>query len=181
MTKEKWNGRQLLVGIDIGSTTTKAVATDKAGEEILYTDYRRHHANQVQSVICVLKQLNERFPAARIRLALTGSGAKSIADRLGLPFVQEVVANSIALREKYPQVRTAIELGGQDAKIIFFHKEDKTGELNVTDMRMNGTCAGGTGAFIDEAAAILKVPAESFEKLASQGKNVFDISGRCGV
>ena len=110
MTKEKWNGRQLLVGIDIGSTTTKVVATD----------YRRHHANQVQSVICVLKQLNERFPAARIRLALTGSGAKSIADRLGLPFVQEVVANSIALREKYPQVRTAIELGGQDAKIIFF-------------------------------------------------------------
>ena len=100
MTKEKWNGRQLLVGIDIGSTTTKVVATDKAGEEILYTDYRRHHANQVQSVICVLKQLNERFPAARIRLALTGSGAKSIADRLGLPFVQEVVANSIALREK---------------------------------------------------------------------------------
>ena len=181
MTKEKWNGRQLLVGIDIGSTTTKVVATDKAGEEILYTDYRRHHANQVQSVICVLKQLNERFPAARIRLALTGSGAKSIADRLGLPFVQEVVANSIALREKYSQVRTAIELGGQDAKIIFFHKEDKTGELNVTDMRMNGTCAGGTGAFIDEAAAILKVPAESFEKLASQGKNVFDISGRCGV
>ena len=181
MAKEKWNGRQLLVGIDIGSTTTKVVAADKVSGEILYTDYRRHHANQVQSVIHILKQLSEAFPAARIRLALTGSGAKTIADRLGLPFVQEVVANSIVLREKYPQVRTAIELGGQDAKIIFFRKDAKTGELSVSDMRMNGTCAGGTGAFIDEAAAILKVPAQSFEDLAAQGKNVFDISGRCGV
>ena len=125
MTKEKWNGRQLLVGIDIGSTTTKVVATDKAGEEILYTDYRRHHANQVQSVICVLKQLNERFPAARIRLALTGSGAKSIADRLGLPFVQEVVANSIALRENIPRFGQRLSWEGRMPKSFFSTKRIK--------------------------------------------------------
>ena len=177
MTEE----RQLLVGIDVGSTTTKIAAARETDQELVYWEYRRHNASQAQSVIDGLERLARRFPGVRFRAAMTGSGAKTIAESLGLPFVQEVVANSIVLRKQYPQVRTAIELGGQDAKIIFFSKEESTGALHVSDMRMNGSCAGGTGAFIDEAASILKVPVEEFDALAAAGQEVFDISGRCGV
>ena len=86
-----------------------------------------------------------------------------------------MVANSIVLRRRYPQVRTAIELGGQDAKIIFFHKESEDGPLTVSDMRMNGSCAGGTGAFIDEAASILKIPVEEFNQYAAERNLRFTI------
>lgn len=121
------------------------------------------------------------FQNARIRLALTGSGAKHLAEALGCCYIQEVVANSIALQKEYDNVGTAIELGGQDAKMIFFRRDPATQTLNVADMRMNGSCAGGTGAFIDEIASILKVPVEEFNELASQGSCIYDISGRCGV
>ena len=181
MTEDKRQSRRLIAGIDVGSTTTKVVAVDEDTREILYSNYKRHNADQVQSVIDGLRRLAEEFPGLSLRLAMTGSGAKTIAEALHLPFVQEVVANSLVLREQYPQVRTAIELGGQDAKIIFFRWEKESNSLNVSDMRMNGTCAGGTGAFIDEAASILKVPVEEFDRLAAEGKSVFDISGRCGV
>ncbi|MDR2795910.1 MAG: acyl-CoA dehydratase activase, partial [Spirochaetaceae bacterium] len=110
-----------------------------------------------------------------------GSGGKPIADALGVPYVQEVVANAIAVRTFYPQTRVAIELGGQDAKIVFFYYDEHTRKLAASDMRMNGSCAGGTGAFIDEIAALLRVPVEEFENLASKGGAVYDISGRCGV
>lgn len=171
----------VLVGIDVGSTTTKVVVADAKTRDILFSDYERHHADQIRSVERAINLVKERFPGAVFRTALTGSGAKNLSEELKLSYVQEVVANSIALRECYSDVGTAIELGGQDAKIIFFGRDAKTGELNVADMRMNGSCAGGTGAFIDEIAAILKVPVEEFDALASQGKNVYDISGRCGV
>ena len=170
----------MLVGIDIGSTTTKIAVVDASAEKLIYSDYRRHHAKQRQSVCDALERLESRFPGAQVRIALTGSGSKYIAELLDVPFTQEVVANSIAIRKHYPQTNTAIELGGQDAKIIFFHK-DAAGESSVSDMRMNGSCAGGTGAFIDEVASILKVPIEEFDALARQGTTVYDISGRCGV
>ena len=152
MTEDKRKSRRLLVGIDVGSTTTKFAVVDEDTREILYSNYKRHNADQVQSVICGLRGLAEEFPGQPMRFSMTGSGAKTIAEALHLPFVQEVVANSLVLREQYPQVRTAIELGGQDAKIIFFRWEKESNSLSVSDMRMNGTCAGGTGAFIDEAA-----------------------------
>ena len=110
-----------------------------------YSDYQRHGAQQVKSVRRLLKQLLSQLPDIRCCLALTGSGAKELADRLHLPYVQEVVANSIAIRRLYHEVRTAIELGGQDAKIIFFRQSEGENELQVSDMRMNGSCAGGTG------------------------------------
>ena len=179
MTEEMNNRQTLLVGIDVGSTTTKAAVID--GKRLVYADYRRHNASQVQSVCHALKKLGEQFPGRQLRLAMTGSGAKPIAEVLGVPFIQEVVANAIALRENYPDVRTAIELGGQDAKIIFFREKKEDGTLDVSDMRMNGSCAGGTGAFIDEIASILKTPVEEFNALAEQGTGVYDISGRCGV
>ncbi len=194
----------LHVGIDVGSTTTKIVVVDKEKslqnlsyakeesqiekntklqKEILYSNYERHNADQVKSIYLALKKLKDKFKntEVKVHLALTGSGAKILAELLGISYVQEVVANSIALRRQYKEVGTAIELGGQDAKIIFFGKDEKTGDLNVADMRMNGSCAGGTGAFIDEVASILRVPIEQFNELAKQGDSVYDISGRCGV
>ncbi|MBQ7841022.1 MAG: 2-hydroxyacyl-CoA dehydratase [Lachnospiraceae bacterium] len=172
---------ELLVGIDIGSTTTKIVAVDLKSKDIVYSDYQRHNAHQLQSMEAALEKFQLQFPQSQIRLCLTGSGAKPLAEGMELPFVQEVVANSIALKKYYKSVGTAIELGGQDAKIIFFHKDSQTGQTSVSDMRMNGSCAGGTGAFIDEVASILKVPVEKFNSLAAQGSCVYDISGRCGV
>ena len=171
----------LHIGIDIGSTTTKIAALDTRLNRVVHSDYQRHHADQVKSVASALGELAARFPDAQCHLAMTGSGAKKLADRLGLPYVQEVVANSIALRSKYEDVGTAIELGGQDAKIIFFRKNADSGQLEVADMRMNGSCAGGTGAFIDEVAAILHVSIEEFDALAAKGDCVYDVSGRCGV
>ena len=170
---------EFIVGVDIGSTTTKIVALDSTSGALEFSDYKRHHASQVKSVIRAFTMLKEKFPDGHFRIAMTGSGSKPVAKALGLPFVQEVVANSIALRTQYSSVRTAIELGGQDAKMIFFGTED--GRIKVNDMRMNGSCAGGTGAFIDEVASILKVPIKDFNDLASKGSCVYDISGRCGV
>lgn len=172
---------RLLVGIDIGSTTTKIAAVDPESREMVYSAYKRHRAAQVKTAGAMLEELSRSFPDAKLKLCLTGSGAKPLAERLGVSFIQEVVANSVALRKNYEQVGTAIELGGQDAKIIFFERDRQNRELKVYDMRMNGSCAGGTGAFIDEVATILKVPAEEFDTLARKGRCVYDISGRCGV
>ena len=154
---------------------------DPCDGRILYSDYRRHQADQVQSVIYVLEQLKNQFPHTLFRVGMIGSGAKPIAEQLGVPFIQEVAANAEALKSQYENIGTAIELGGQDAKMIFSREDENTGALNVADMRMNGSCAGGTGAFIDEIASVLKVPVEEFNSLAAEGKCVYDISGRCGV
>ena len=171
----------ILVGVDVGSTTTKVTVLDAVSHQVLFSDYKRHQANQKKSVLRALMLVEEQFPNAAVQITLTGSGAKTISERLQVPYIQEVVANSIALKKQYKEVGTAIELGGQDAKIIFFRTEQETGNLTVADMRMNGSCAGGTGAFIDEIAAILKTPVEELDALASQGTCVHDISGRCGV
>ena len=175
------NTKEYLVGIDVGSTTTKIAAVDPDSGEIIYYDYRRHGSAQLDSVCAALERFGDRYPEALIRIAMTGSGAKPVADLLNLDFTQEVVANAIALRRLYKDVGTAVELGGQDAKMLFFRKDDRTGELQVGDMRMNGSCAGGTGAFIDEVASILKTPVEKINELASNGSTVYHISGRCGV
>ncbi|MCD7736189.1 MAG: acyl-CoA dehydratase activase, partial [Lachnospiraceae bacterium] len=181
MPKNTSDSRMFLVGIDVGSTTTKIVAADSERKQIVYSDYKRHNAAQVYSVCLALDAFKKEFPDAELRLAVTGSGGGEVAERLNVPYIQEVVANSIALRAYYDEVGTAIELGGQDAKMIFFNRDAATGALNVSDMRMNGSCAGGTGAFIDEIAAVLKTPVEEFNALAEQGTCVYDISGRCGV
>lgn len=171
----------LLVGVDIGSTTTKLAVMTEDTKEMLYTSYRRHNSNQIKSVREAFQNLAEKFPDARLRIAVTGSGARPVSKGLHVPFIQEVVANSLVLRQEYPNVRTAIELGGQDAKIIFFRQNEGENELQVSDMRMNGSCAGGTGAFLDEVASILKIPSEQFHELSEKGTCVYDISGRCGV
>ena len=183
MERNRDNGgtAPVLLGIDIGSTTTKIAALEEESGKLLYADYRRHHAEQKRSVIQALKEFERNFPGRSAFLAMTGSGAKPAAEDAGVPFIQEVVANSVALVKYYGNVGTAIELGGQDAKILFFRKDEVSGKPVVEDMRMNGSCAGGTGAFIDEIASLLRVPPEEFSALAEKGTTVYDISGRCGV
>ena len=154
---------------------------DAEQKKALYSVYKRHHACQADTVKSVLTGIRFRFPDARFYAAVCGSGGKPIADALCSPYVQEVVANAVAVRTFYPQTRVAIELGGQDAKIVFFYYDEHTRRLTASDMRMNGSCAGGTGAFIDEIAALLRIPVEDFEALASKGSAVYEISGRCGV
>lgn len=174
--------RQTLnIGFDVGSTTVKAVALDPLSGSVLYREYKRHGARQAQTLAESLKAIADRFPNAQFLCAITGSGAAPLAEALGVPFIQEVVANSIAIRRFYPQARTAIELGGQDAKMIFLAPDPQTGTMTVSDMRMNGSCAGGTGAFVDEIANLLRIPVEKFNASAEQGSHVYDISGRCGV
>ncbi len=169
------------VGIDVGSTTTKIVVIENESGELLMSDYTRHHSMQLESVERALKLVDGKFPGTSFYAAITGSGAKNLAEELNISYIQEVVANSIILKKRYPKVGTAIELGGQDAKIIFFQEDQNTGKQKVSDMRMNGSCAGGTGAFIDEIASLLKTPIEQFDTLAAKGTTVYDISGRCGV
>ncbi len=168
------------VGIDVGSTTTKAVVVRPGTDDVLYSEYKRHGGMQAKSVRAAIGRVAERFAGA-IRMVVSGSGAAPIAERLGVPFIQEVVANACAVRTRYPEANCAIELGGQDAKMVFFRRNTTTGQLEVADMRMNGSCAGGTGAFIDEVASLLKVPVEQFNELASRGTTLYEISGRCGV
>ena len=179
--QERQNSEYYLVGIDVGSTTTKVTAADPDTGEIIYADYRRHHAEQLKSVQEGVKRLADSVLGRSFRAVMTGSGAKVIADAAGIPFIQEVVANALALRTRYREVGTAIELGGQDAKIVFFRKDKESGRLEVDDMRMNGSCAGGTGAFIDEVAEVLRIPIGEFNSAAGRGTCVYDISGRCGV
>ncbi|MDO4266820.1 MAG: acyl-CoA dehydratase activase, partial [Eubacteriales bacterium] len=181
MRETEKNNSPLLIGIDVGSTTTKVAAVAKKWHKLLFSDYARHHAAQLESIKRALKLVKDKFPKTDIHLALTGSGAKILSEKLGVPYIQEVVANSIALKSLYSHVGTAIELGGQDAKMIFFNRSERKNSLSVADMRMNGSCAGGTGAFIDEVASLLKVPVEKFDELAAKGSCVYDISGRCGV
>lgn len=172
---------ELWVGVDIGSTTVKIAIVEPSTKELLFSEYRRHNAKQAKTAHSLITKAYEDYPNKEFEIAICGSGGKSISDILKTHFVQEVVANSIIIKEKYPQTRTAIELGGQDAKIIFFTHDKKTNEISASDMRMNGSCAGGTGAFIDQIAKLLQIDVEEFESLASQGKTIYNISGRCGV
>ena len=169
------------LGIDVGSTTAKTVVFDPLAQRVLFSRYVRHNAHQVETVATLLRTVAKEFPGCSFRLVACGSGGTTIADALGVPFVQEVVANSLAVRRDHENVRCAIELGGQDAKMVFFERDEKSGATTVADMRMNGSCAGGTGAFIDEMAALLKVPVEQFDELAARGQSVHQVSGRCGV
>ncbi|ADN02491.1 acyl-CoA dehydratase activase [Spirochaeta thermophila] len=173
--------RELLVGLDVGSTTVKAVVLDPDSHEVLHARYRRHQAEQGRCSLELLEEVEARFPGVSLRVSVCGSGGEGIARALGAFFVQEVVANAVAVRIWYSHVRVAIELGGQDAKVIFFTRDERTGQLVASDMRMNGSCAGGTGAFIDQVAELLGISIEEFERYAAAGRTVYDISGRCGV
>jgi len=172
---------ELWVGVDVGSTTVKIAVVNPDTGGLLHSRYQRHNAMQAKTVRELLEEAHKLFENKHFTVSFCGSGGQPFAEKTGSFFVQEVVANSLAVREMYPETRVAIELGGQDAKVIFFEKDKTTGKLLASDMRMNGVCAGGTGAFIDQVAELLRIKTEEFEDFASRGEKVYEISGRCGV
>ncbi|MDQ1289386.1 MAG: hypothetical protein QG622_2952 [Actinomycetota bacterium] len=161
----------LAVGLDAGSTTVKLVALD--GDRVVLHGYRRHHADVWGEVTRLLETLAGSFPQAEARFAVTGSAGLGIADRLGLPFVQEVIAGTGATARLLPDADVAIELGGEDAKITYLGSSP--------EQRMNGTCAGGTGAFIDQMASLLRTDVTGLDRLASGFEHLYPIASRCGV
>ncbi len=175
------NPDTLWAGIDVGSTTLKIAVIEPETRKLLHAVYRRHGAKQSACARELLAEAHDKFPDARFNVAVCGSGGRIIAKAIEAHYIQEVVANSLAIREFFPDTRVAIELGGQDAKVVFFHHDQHSGQLMASDMRMNGSCAGGTGAFIDEVASLLKITSTEFNSYAERGKTVYPISGRCGV
>ncbi|MCK5735662.1 MAG: CoA activase, partial [Spirochaetaceae bacterium] len=173
--------KALLVGIDVGSTTVKIAVLDPDNLQVLHSRYERHNAEQAVAVRNLLTEAHELFPENDFIPTFCGSAGQPYAEVTRGFFLQEVVANTLAIKAFYPETRTAVELGGQDAKVIFFEKDETRDQLTASDMRMNGSCAGGTGAFIDQIAELLHIKTEDFNAYAQRGKTVYEISGRCGV
>lgn len=160
------------LGIDVGSTTVKAAVLDDKNN-LLYSCYRRHFSDLGATLEKVFHDLYSAFGNHLVSIAVTGSGGLALSENLDFPFVQEVVAGSKAVRAYFPDVAAVLELGGEDAKLTFFE-----GGL---DQRMNGICAGGTGAFIDQMALLLKTDPRGLDKLAENYKVIYPIAARCGV
>jgi len=172
--------KPLRVGLDIGSTTVKAVVLDQSDSlgDTIFSDYRRHHANVRATVAGLLvdihKELEQRGRGDEpIRLAITGSGGLTLADNMHVPFIQEVIAETEAIDKEYPQADVIIELGGEDAKITYLKP--------TPEQRMNGSCAGGTGAFIDQMSTLLDTDASGLNDMAKDYKTLYPIASRCGV
>ena len=159
-------------GIDIGSTTVKLVLLDETGERV-FEEYRRHCAHTRETLADLLSDAREQVGDCMLLPGITGSGALGLSRALEIPFVQEVVAVATALRTRFPGTDVAIELGGEDAKIIYFS--------GSPEERMNGVCAGGTGSFIDQMAALLQTDAEGLNRAAEQATQIYPIAARCGV
>ena len=160
------------IGIDVGSTTVKVVVMNKE-LEVLYNTYKRHFSDTKNTVCECLEELTEKFADYDMTIALTGSGALSVSEFLGLPFIQEVVACKRTVEKYIPETDVVIELGGEDAKIIYFGKS--------IEQRMNGTCAGGTGAFLDQMATLLNTTTPGLNELAKEYNTIYPIASRCGV
>ncbi len=161
------------LGIDIGSTTVK-VALLSPDQDLLFSDYRRHFADIQGTLATLLAEATEKVGDHEISPVITGSGGLTLANNIGVPFTQEVVAVSTALSHYAPQTDVAIELGGEDAKIIYF-------EGGNIDQRMNGICAGGTGSFIDQMASLLQTDAPGLNEYAKNYQAIYPIAARCGV
>lgn len=160
------------LGIDIGSTTVKVLILDHEGK-ILFSDYQRHYANIQETVKNILVNAKKACGECEFMPSITGSGGLALANVLDIPFNQEVVCVSTSLKKVAPQTDVAIELGGEDAKIIYF-----TGGI---DQRMNGVCAGGTGSFIDQMASLLQTDATGLNEYAKGYDTIYPIAARCGV
>lgn len=162
----------LHVGLDVGSTTVKIIVMDEQ-QNTIYKDYQRHFSDTKNTVCNVLENLIKMFPKSQFTLALTGSGAMSTSNFLGVSFIQEVVSCKRAVEKYIPETDVVIELGGEDAKIIYFDTS--------IEQRMNGTCAGGTGAFLDQMASLLHTDTVGLNELAKNYQTIYPIASRCGV
>ncbi len=161
------------LGIDIGSTTVK-IAVLNQKHDILFSDYERHFANIQETLSDLLGRAIYKLGPIKASPVITGSGGLTLANHLEIPFVQEVIAVSSALQDNAPKTDVAIELGGEDAKIIYF-------EGGNVEQRMNGICAGGTGSFIDQMASLLQTDAMGLNEYAKNYKALYSIAARCGV
>ncbi len=159
------------LGVDIGSTTVKTVILD--GGKIIWSKYQRHFSKVRETAAEQIEEIGKMYPDAAFRLAITGSAGLGLANAASLPFVQEVHSAFISVKNDYPDADCVIELGGEDAKIIFL--------TGGTEQRMNGSCAGGTGAFIDQMATLLGITVDEMDELSSRAEKIYPIASRCGV
>ncbi|MCJ7567174.1 MAG: acyl-CoA dehydratase activase, partial [Anaerolineales bacterium] len=164
----------LRMGIDIGSTTAK-VAILGPNNDLRFSAYRRHKAKIDETLLNILEEARKDLGDIQVSLLITGSAGMGVTEQYKLPFIQEVVASAEVVKQLYPEVRTLIDIGGEDAKMIFF------GSTGIPDIRMNGSCAGGTGAFIDEMATLLNISVLELNNLAEQHTTLYPIASRCGV
>src|SRR5690349_15965331 len=173
---------QFMVGLDVGSTTVKAVVLDAAKDEILWQDYQRHETKQPEKTLEFLKRIETEVGVSKhnTRMFMTGSGGGGIADQIGAKFVQEVTAVALAVEKLHPEVYSVVELGGQDAKIIVFKDDPESGRKKKIPS-MNDKCAGGTGAVIDKINAKLKIPAVELCEQGYDGIKLHKVAGKCGV
>ncbi|MEI0567279.1 acyl-CoA dehydratase activase-related protein [Brachyspira pulli] len=161
-------------GIDIGSTTAKMVVYDN-NDNMIFKTYVRHNADIKDTLLSILENLQAMHGDLKLSLSMTGTAGMGVCEKTGISFVQEVIASSTAIRKIYPYGRTLIDIGGEDAKIIVFDDNFKA------DIRMNGNCAGGTGAFIDQMATLLNVQPSELSTLAEQSTSIYPMASRCGV
>ena len=159
-------------GLDIGSTTIKGVILDENGD-IIWSAYERHYSHILEKTEEILRKIHETAGSRPVMIGFSGSAGMGIADHVGVPFVQEVYAEKVSASKLNPDTDCIIELGGEDAKILFL-----SGGMEV---RMNGSCAGGTGAFIDQMATLLKMKPDEMDEAALQATRKYTIASRCGV
>lgn len=175
--------REIVVGLDVGSTTVKAVVVDPETHEILWSDYRRHHTKQPECVLEFLVEIGRAFedvPREQIRVFATGSGSGPLAEPLGAKFVQEVNAVTLAVETLHPDVGSVVELGGQDAKIIIFKVNEANGDKTAS-CSMNDKCASGTGATIDKCMTKAGIDPKVAAKLRFDGEKLHHVAAKCGV
>ena len=175
-------GDNLMIGLDVGSTTVKAVVVDPLTNEILWRRYERHHTRQAQKVLEFLQEIEGEFPrsSGKFRIFITGGGGNLLARFVGAKFIQEVNAVSLAAEQLYPDVGSVIELGGQDAKIIIWFTDPETGTKRKVPS-MNDKCAGGTGAVIDKISGKLRLSSDDLASLTFGGVEIHPVAGKCGV
>jgi predicted CoA-substrate-specific enzyme activase len=161
-------------GLDIGSTTIKIVFLDE-NRDIAFSGYRRHNADIQAALKEILRDAIKELGNATVEMVVTGSAGMGISEKYDIPFVQEVVAAAAFINTKHPDIRTLIDIGGEDTKMVFFK------EGQVPDIRMNGSCAGGTGAFIDQMATLLGIEVGEMSKMATPDAQIYPIASRCGV
>jgi predicted CoA-substrate-specific enzyme activase len=174
--------KQLMVGLDVGSTTVKSVVVDLSNQNIVWSDYQRHDTKQPEKCLEFLKRMeaDTGIKAGETRIFITGSGGGGVAPHIGAKFVQEVNAVSLAVEHLYPECGSVVELGGQDAKIIIFKEDPETGRKKKIPS-MNDKCAGGTGAVIDKINAKLHIPADELCQMGYYGLKLHPVAGKCGV
>ncbi|MDR0712708.1 MAG: acyl-CoA dehydratase activase [Bacteroidales bacterium] len=162
------------IGLDVGSTTAKIAVVD-GRSQLIHSSYVRHHTQIYETVSALLKETASVVGEENVSLTVTGSAGMGICENTGIPFIQELIAATEVVHKCYPQVKTLIDVGGEDSKMIFFPAG------RIPDIRMNGSCAGGTGAFIDQMAALLNIETAEMSRLAARHQHLYPIASRCGV